>query len=93
MQDLFLLHRQRAYSSRNAVGAAVLLLVAMLPECSSDVALIDQMPASEPGPGYNNLVAKHIKDTFNNHASYDAFATSATLVQGLGLDDLCSFRG
>jgi hypothetical protein len=77
MQDLFLLHRQTARSSRNAVGAAVLLLVAMLPGCSSDVALVDQMPASEPDPGYNNLVAKHIKDTFNNHASYDAFAISA----------------
>jgi hypothetical protein len=74
---LFLLReRQRACSSRHAAGAALLLLVTLLPGCS-DVALADEMPASEPDPGYNNLVAKHLKDTFKNRASYDAFAISA----------------
>ena len=77
MQGLFLLReRQRACSSRHAAGAALLLLVTLLPGCS-DVALADEMPASEPDPGYNNLVAKHLKDTFKNRASYDAFAISA----------------
>ena len=77
MHGLFLARkRQRARSSRHAVGAALLLLVTLLPGCS-DVALADEMPASEPDPGYNNLVAKHLKDTFKNRASYDAFAISA----------------
>jgi hypothetical protein len=77
MQGLFpLRERQRACSSRHAAGAALLLLVTLLPGCS-DVALADEMPASEPDPGYNNLVAKHLKDTFKNRASYDAFAISA----------------
>jgi hypothetical protein len=77
MQGLFLLReRQRACSSRHAAGAALLLLVTLLPGCS-DVALADEMPASEPDPGYNNLVAKHLKDTFKNRASYNAFAISA----------------
>jgi hypothetical protein len=35
------------------------------------------MPASGPDPGYNNLVANHLKDIFKNRASYDAFAISA----------------
>jgi hypothetical protein len=78
MQGLFLLReRQRAYSSRHAAGAALLLLVTLLPGCSG-VPLVDEMPASEPDlPGYNNLVAKHLKATFKNLASYDAFAISA----------------
>jgi hypothetical protein len=78
MQGLFLLReRQRACSSRHAAGAALLLLVTLLPGCSN-VALVDEMPASEPDyPGYNNLVAEHIKETFKNRTSYDAFAISA----------------
>ena len=77
MQGLFLLReRQRACSSRHAAGAALLLLVTPVARCS-DVGLADEMPASETDPGYNNLVAKHLKDTFKNRASYDAFAISA----------------
>lgn len=76
MQGLFLLReRLRACSSRHAVGAALLLLV-ILPGCSG-VPLVDEMPASEPDlPGYNKLVANHLKATFKNLASYDAFAIS-----------------
>jgi hypothetical protein len=79
MQGLFLLReRQRACSSRHAVGAALLLLVTLLPECSGHAPLVDEMPASEPDlPGYNNLVANHLKATFRNLASYEAFAISA----------------
>jgi len=76
MQGLFLLReRLRACSSRHAVGAALLLLV-ILPGCSG-VPLVDEMPGSEPDlPGYNKLVANHLKATFKNLASYDAFAIS-----------------
>ena len=78
MQGLFLLReRQRACSSRHAAGAALLLLVTLLPGCS-DVALpSEEMPASGAYPWYNDLVANHLKKTFTNRASYDAFAISA----------------
>jgi hypothetical protein len=68
--------RQRACSSWRVVGAALLLL-ATLPGCSG-VPSVDEMPASEPDlPGYNKLVANHLKATFRNLASYDAFAISS----------------
>ena len=68
--------RQRACSSWHAVGAALLLLV-LLPGCSGGVPLVDEMAASEPDrPGYNKLVANHLKATFKNLAFYDAFAIS-----------------
>ena len=78
MQGLFLVReRQRACSSWHGAGAALLLLVTLLLGCS-DVALADEMPASEPDlPGYNKLVANHLKATFRNLASYDSFAISA----------------
>jgi hypothetical protein len=78
MQGLFLLRAlQRACSSLHAAGAALLLLVALLPGCS-DVALpSDEMPVSEPDPGCNKVVAEHLKNTFQNRASYHAFAISA----------------
>jgi hypothetical protein len=45
----------------------------VLPGCS-DVALpSEQMPASGPDPGYNNLVANHLKAVFKDRAFYDAF--------------------
>ncbi len=78
MQGLFLLQeRRRACSSQRATGAALLLLITLLPGCSN-VASVNEMPSSEPDyPGYNKLVAEHIKETFKNRASYDAFAISA----------------
>ena len=90
MQGLFLLReRQRAYSSRHAAGAALLLLVALLAGCS-DVALAHEMPASEPDPDYNNLVAKHLKDTLQKSRILRRIRnigfSLGTLVQGLGLD-------
>ena len=98
MQGLFLLReRLRACSSRHAVGAALLLLVTLLPGCS-DVPLVDEMPASEPDlPGYNKLVANHLKDNLQKSRILRRIRnidfSLGTLVQGLGLDDLCSFRG
>jgi hypothetical protein len=60
---------------RDAAGAAFLLIVALLP--LSDVAVPQEAPTSGPDPGYNDLVAKHLKATFKNLASLDAFAISA----------------
>jgi hypothetical protein len=66
LQGLFL-------ALRHAAAATLLLL----PACS-DVALpSEDMPAFGPDPGYNNLVANYLKNTFKNRASYDAFAISA----------------
>jgi hypothetical protein len=78
MHGLFLVReRQRACSSWHGAGAALLLMVALLPGCS-DVALpSEEMPASGAYPWYNDLVANHLKKTFTNRASYDAFAISA----------------
>ena len=61
---------------RHAAGAALLFTVVLLPACS-DVALPrEEMPASGADPGYNKLVARHLKNIFKNRASYDAFAIS-----------------
>jgi hypothetical protein len=71
----FLLRRLKASSSRGAVVAAFLLIAVLLP--LSDAAVPQEMPTSEPDAGYYDLVAKYLKDTFKNLASYDAFAISA----------------
>jgi hypothetical protein len=65
LQGLFL-------ALRHAAAATLLLL----PACG-DVAFSEEMPASGADPGYNKLVAKYLKATFTNRASYDAFAISA----------------
>jgi hypothetical protein len=66
LQGLFL-------TLRHSAAATLLLLSAC-----SDVALpSEDMPSSGPDPGYNNLVANYLKNTFKNRASYDAFAISA----------------
>jgi hypothetical protein len=66
MQELLTREWQKAHSSRPGAGAAL-----------SDVAAPEEMPISGPDPGYNDLVAKYLKDTFKNLSSYDAFAISA----------------
>jgi hypothetical protein len=78
MQDLFLIREwKRACSSRHAAGAALLLTVALLPGCSDIGLPSEEMPASGAYPWYSDLVANHLKKTFTNRASYDAFAISA----------------
>jgi hypothetical protein len=58
---------------RAAAGAALLLAVVLLPV----VAMPQDMPASGPDPGYNKIVANHLKNIFQNRTTYDAFAISA----------------
>jgi hypothetical protein len=78
MQDLFLIpERKRACSSRHAAGAALLLTVSLLPGCSDISLPSEEMPRSGAYPWYNDVVADHLKKTFTNPASYDAFAISA----------------
>jgi hypothetical protein len=60
---------------RPAAGAALLLMVALLP--LSDVAVSQEMPTSGADPGYNKIVADYLKGIFKNRATYDAFAISA----------------
>jgi hypothetical protein len=75
MRELLLREPLKALSFRHAAGAAFLLIVALLP--LSDVAVTQEVPTTpEPDPGYNDLVAKHLKDTLKNLASLDAFAIS-----------------
>jgi len=86
LQGLFL-------ALRHAAAATLLVL----PACS-DVALpSEDMPASGQDPGYNNLVANYLKNTFKKSRIIRRICNIGlplgTLVQRLGLDDLCSFRG
>jgi hypothetical protein len=74
MREVLLRERLKARSSRHGAGVAFLLMVALL--SLSDVAVPQEMPTSGPDPGYNDVVAKHLKGTFKNLASYDAFAIS-----------------
>lgn len=61
---------------QHGVCAALLLALAALPGCS-DVALpLEEAPASAADPGYNELVANHLKTAFKDRASYDAFEIS-----------------
>jgi hypothetical protein len=76
MREFLLRGPLKERSLLDAAGAAFLLIVALLP--LSDVAVPQEVPpTSEPDPGYNDVVAKHLKDTLKNLASLDAFAISA----------------
>ncbi len=76
VRGLILRRRHGARSLLHAGGAALLAL-ALLPGCSDLALPSEETPAFGPEPGYNNLVANHLKATFKNHASYDAFEISA----------------
>jgi hypothetical protein len=59
-----------------AAGAALLLTFVLLP--LSDVAVPQEMPASGADPGWNKIVANHLKSIFKNRSTYDAFTISYT---------------
>jgi hypothetical protein len=75
VREFLLRERLKARSLRDAVGAAFLLIFVLLP--LSDVGRATEDADVRTGPGYNDLVAKHLKDTFKNLASLDAFEISA----------------
>jgi hypothetical protein len=79
MQGLFLVReQQRECSSWHGAGAALLLMVGLLPGCSDVAVPSEEMPPrSGAYPWYNDLVAEHLKKTFKNRTFYDAFAISA----------------
>jgi hypothetical protein len=61
----------------HAAGAALLLAFALLSGCSDLALPSEEVPASGADPGYNNLVANHLKAAFKDRAFYDAFEISA----------------
>ncbi len=75
MREFLLRERLKVRSSRQCAGAAFLLMVVLL--ALSDVAVPQEMLASGADPGWNKIVANHLKSIFKNRATYDAFAISA----------------
>jgi hypothetical protein len=76
MREFLLRGPPKARSLRGAAGAAFLLIAALVP--LSGVAVPQEVqPTPEPDAGYNDLVAKHLRDSLKNLASLDGFAISA----------------
>ena len=74
MRAILIQERQKARSSPHGGGVAFVLMIALF--SLSDIAVPQEVATSGPDPGYNDVVAKHLKDTFKNLGSYDAFALS-----------------
>ena len=68
--------RQIASGSLRHTAYAALLLPFLLLGCSALSLPREDAPGAGPDPTYNKLVAEHIKDTFKDYASYDAFEIS-----------------
>ena len=68
--------QQIASGSLRRTAHAALLLPFLLLGCSALSLPREDAPESGPDPTYNKLVAEHIKDTFKDYASYDAFEIS-----------------
>jgi hypothetical protein len=61
---------------QNAAARVALLLPLFLLGCSALSLPREDAPASGPDPAFNTLVAKHIKRSFKDYASYDSFEIS-----------------
>lgn len=68
--------RHVAYRSLQNATYAALLLPFFLLGCSALSLPAEDAPASGPDPTFNALVADHIKGSFKDYASYDAFEIS-----------------
>ena len=68
--------QQIASGSLRHTAYAALLLPFLLLGCSALSLPREDAPGAGPDPTYNKLVAEHIKDTFKDYASYDAFEIS-----------------
>jgi hypothetical protein len=73
---LILKQRQVASRSLRNAAHAALLLPFLLLGCSALSLPKEDVPTAGPDPTYNKLVADHIKGTFKDYASYDAFEIS-----------------
>jgi hypothetical protein len=62
-------------SSQNAASAALLLPFLLL-GCSALSSPKEDAPASGPDPTFNTLIADHIKGSFKDYVSYNAFEIS-----------------
>jgi len=67
--------KERSRPLQNAARAALLLLL-VLAGCSALSQPKEDTPASGPDPAYTELVAGHLKSSFAEYASYDAFEIS-----------------
>ncbi|MFY9895416.1 MAG: hypothetical protein WAK63_14935 [Xanthobacteraceae bacterium] len=61
---------------QTAACAALLLALAAATGCSSLTVSTADVPPSGPDPAYDGMVANHVKSSFKDHASYDAFEIS-----------------
>jgi hypothetical protein len=64
------------FHRRVITGWALLLGFALMSGCSNTASAGEEMPASEPDPAYNDVVARYIKETFKDHATYQAYEIS-----------------
>jgi hypothetical protein len=63
---------------QHAAHAALLLALTLLPACSGIALPQEEPPAAGVDPAYTKLVADHIRATFKNYASYEAYEISGT---------------
>jgi hypothetical protein len=68
--------RHIAYRSLQNATCAALLLPFFLLGCSALSLPTEEAPAAGPDPAFNTLIAEHIKGSFKDYASYDAFEIS-----------------
>jgi len=61
---------------RRVAQAALLLALTLLPACSEIALPPEEAPATGVNPAHTKLVADHIRATFKDYASYEAYEIS-----------------